>query len=190
MSGWLDWNRQRDQGEGLHDPRVRLHRVLSVSHRPLLKARLLWDYTHSRLLPSLPKERHAQRSQVAGLVRTPGCERHGTALPFQHPLVVLVGSGSSSGAEVCAGSLQALARAQLAGEQTAGWLGVLRRPNLADGWNFSITAAEVQLSAVLWRLNRIGLRPDLPVIPTAGDERARRDPQIEAAIQLFSEQNT
>lgn len=112
-------------------------------------------------------------------------EAAGTALPFQRPLAVLVGPGSSSGAEVYAGALQALDRAHVVGEPTAGWLGSLVRIPLATGWNFSVTFCEILLGPELWQLNRIGLTPDLPVVPTVDDELAGRDPQLDAAIRFL-----
>jgi Peptidase family S41 len=47
----------------------------------------------------------------------------GTAPPFQRPLVILNGPGSISGAESFAGPMQALGRATLVGERTAGLCG-------------------------------------------------------------------
>jgi C-terminal processing protease CtpA/Prc len=114
-------------------------------------------------------------------------EAEGAPLPFQRPLAILIGPGSSSGAELCAGALQALGRATLIGEQTPGWLGSLTRVPLADGWTFSLCGVEALLGPDLWRRNRVGLAPDIPITPTADDEVAGRDPQLDVAIQLLSE---
>jgi C-terminal processing protease CtpA/Prc len=36
-----------------------------------------------------------------------------------------------------------------------------------------------------WQLNRIGVTPDVAVVPTPADEAAGRDPQLEAALDIL-----
>jgi C-terminal processing protease CtpA/Prc len=109
----------------------------------------------------------------------------GTALPFQRPLVVLIGPGSISGAESFAGPLQAYRRATLVGEQTAGLCGVVRTVNLAPGWAICLATHHTDFGPEEWRLNRIGVAPDVLVRPTAEDEAMGRDSQLETAIEIL-----
>lgn len=110
----------------------------------------------------------------------------GTALPFQRPLVVLVGPGSISGAESLAGPLQALGRATLVGERTAGLCGLFSLVQLAPGWAFVVAARETVFGPEERRFNRVGVPPDVAVVPSAADEAAGRDPQLAAALAILA----
>jgi C-terminal processing protease CtpA/Prc len=112
----------------------------------------------------------------------------GSALPFQRPLVILVGPGSLSGAESLAGPLQVLGRAALVGERTAGLCGYGSRVDLARGWAMAVAARETVFGPQERRFNRIGVPPDVAVSPTPEDEAAGRDPQLEAALELLRRQ--
>jgi carboxyl-terminal processing protease len=109
----------------------------------------------------------------------------GTALPFQRPLVVLIGPGSISGAESFAGPMQAYGRATLVGERTAGLCGVVRSVNLAPGWSICLASHHTNFGPQAWRLNRIGVTPDVVVTPTPDDEAAGRDPQLDRAMEIL-----
>ena len=112
----------------------------------------------------------------------------GTALPFQRPLVVLVGPGSISGAESFAGPLQALGRATLVGERTAGVCGFASRVELAPGWAMIVAARETVFGPQERRFNRAGVPPDVVVTPSPDDKAAGRDPQLEAALDILRSQ--
>jgi carboxyl-terminal processing protease len=112
----------------------------------------------------------------------------GTALPFQRPLVVLIGPGSISGAESLAGPLRAHGRATLIGERTAGLCGVGRPVRLAPGWGMTLASYHTVFGPEEWRLNRIGVTPDVVVTPTPDDEAAGRDPQLAAALDVLRSQ--
>jgi C-terminal processing protease CtpA/Prc len=112
----------------------------------------------------------------------------GTALPFQRPLVVLIGPGSISGAESFAGPMRAHGRATLVGERTAGMCGVGPFRDLAPGWRINLATHETVFGPEEWRLNRIGVTPDVAVTPTPDDEAAGRDPQLETALDLLRRQ--
>jgi carboxyl-terminal processing protease len=109
----------------------------------------------------------------------------GSALPFQRPLVFLVGPGSNSAAEIVPGALQGLGRATLVGERTGGCIGYGRVAALPDGSLLSITEAEVLIGPEERRLNGIGVNPDIAIARTPEDELAGRDPQLEAAIRVI-----
>jgi carboxyl-terminal processing protease len=115
-------------------------------------------------------------------------DANGTALPFQRPLVVLVGPGSISGAESFAGPLQAVGRAALVGERTAGLCGFASRVELAPGWVIVVAARETVFGPQERRFNRVGVPPDVVVTPTPEDEAAGRDPQLEAALDILRKQ--
>jgi C-terminal processing protease CtpA/Prc len=106
-------------------------------------------------------------------------------MPFQRPLVVLIGPGSISGAESFAGPLQALGRATLIGERTAGLCGTGPRFELAPGWCLTVTTRETVFGPEERRYNREGVPPDVWVSPNPEDEDAGRDPQLEAALELL-----
>lgn len=112
----------------------------------------------------------------------------GTALPFQRALVVLIGPGSVSGAESFAGPMQAYGRATLVGERTAGLCGLVRWVHLAPGWTICLASHHTDFGPQEWRLNRIGITPDVPVTPTPNDEAAGRDPQLEMALGILRTQ--
>lgn len=110
----------------------------------------------------------------------------GSALPFQHPLVILIGPGSISGAESFAGPLRDLGRATLVGERTAGVCGAGHQVALAPDWALLLAARETAFGPSEGRFNRIGVPPDVVVTPTAEDEAAGRDPQLEAACSILA----
>jgi carboxyl-terminal processing protease len=109
----------------------------------------------------------------------------GTALPFQRPLVVLIGPGSISGAESFAGPLRELGRATLVGERTAGLCGTGPGFELAPGWRLNVTTRETVFGPEDRRHNREGVPPDVWVSPSPEDEGAGRDPQLGAALELL-----
>jgi carboxyl-terminal processing protease len=110
---------------------------------------------------------------------------NGNALPCQRPLVVLVGRGSISGAESFAGPLQALGRATLVGERTAGLCGMATFVRPAPNWEMIVTARETVFGPEDHRFNRLGVPPDVVVLPSPHDEEAGSDPQLEAALNVL-----
>ena len=104
----------------------------------------------------------------------------GTALPFQRPFAVLIGPGSISGAESFAGPMRALGRATLVGERTAGLCGSARARDLAPGWRITLATHETVFGPEEWRLNRIGVPPDVAVTPSPDDEAVRAGPAAAA----------
>ena len=115
---------------------------------------------------------------------------NGTALPFQRPLVILIGPGSVSGAESFAGPMQAHGRAALVGERTAGGCGLVRSANLAPGWSIFLASHHTDFGPDEWQLNRVGVTPDVQITPTPADEAAGRDPQLHRALEILRTQTT
>ena len=97
------------------------------------------------------------------------------------PLVLLVGPGSASGAEVIAGALRDHQRAVLVGETTFGKGSVNHLRELSDGGAIYITIAR-WLTPNGEQIEGIGLAPDIPVTPSEEDIEADRDVQLYSAI--------
>lgn len=97
------------------------------------------------------------------------------------PLVVLVGKGSASGAEVLAAALRDNGRAVLIGSTTFGKGSVNHLRQLSDGGALYITIAR-WLTPKGEQIEGIGLAPDIEVLPTDEDIELDRDVQLFAAI--------
>lgn len=112
----------------------------------------------------------------------------GSPLPYQRPLVILVGPGTAWGAERFAAALQALGRATLVGERTQGrGFGIPQSYDMADGSTFTVTTGELLLGPDERRLIRAGITPDITVALTPADEAAGRDPQLDVALRLMND---
>jgi carboxyl-terminal processing protease len=113
-------------------------------------------------------------------------EANGDALPFQRPLVFLVGPNSASAAEILPAVLQARGRAVVVGEQTAGCIGSTIPNGLLDGSALYVTLFEYVLGPDDRRLNRIGVTPNIEVAPpTEAEEEVGVDPQLAAAVDVI-----
>jgi carboxyl-terminal processing protease len=102
------------------------------------------------------------------------------------PLVLLVGSGSASGAEVLAAAVRDNDRAVLIGSTTFGKGSVNHLRELSDGGALYITIAR-WLTPVGEQIEAIGLAPDIEVVPTDEDIELGRDVQLFAAIDYLRE---
>jgi carboxyl-terminal processing protease len=103
------------------------------------------------------------------------------------PLVVLVGPGSASGAEVIAGALRDHQRAVLVGETTFGKGSVNHLRELSDGGAIYITIAR-WLTPNGEQIEGIGLTPDIQVTPSDEDVEADRDVQLYRAIDYLRQE--
>ena len=100
------------------------------------------------------------------------------------PLVVLVGRGSASGAEVLAAAVRDNGRAVLIGSTTFGKGSVNHLRELSDSGALYITIAR-WLTPSGEQIEAIGLAPDIEVVPTDEDIELRRDVQLFAAIDYL-----
>jgi carboxyl-terminal processing protease len=103
------------------------------------------------------------------------------------PVVILVGPGSASGAEVIAGALRDNQRAVLVGETTFGKGSVNHLRELSDGGAIYITIAR-WLTPNGEQIEGIGLAPDIQVTPSEEDIEAERDVQLYRAIDYLRQE--
>ena len=102
-------------------------------------------------------------------------------------VVILVGPGSASGAEVIAGALRDNQRAVLVGETTFGKGSVNHLRELSDGGAIYITIAR-WLTPNGEQIEGIGLAPDIQVTPSEEDIEADRDVQLYRAIDYLRQE--
>jgi len=100
------------------------------------------------------------------------------------PLVVLVNGNTASASEIVAGAIQDDGRGKLVGELTYGKGSVQNWLPLSDGGTARITIAK-WLTPNGRTIDKVGLTPDVVVKLTQEDVTAKRDPQLDAAVQLL-----
>lgn len=106
----------------------------------------------------------------------------GSANLKSYPLRVLVNKGSASAAEILAGALQEYDVGRLIGDKTYGKGTVQELTTYTDGSTLKITVAE-WLTPSGQSIEKIGITPDLAVRRTEEDLVARRDPQLDKALE-------
>jgi carboxyl-terminal processing protease len=117
-------------------------------------------------------------------------ERWNPSRGFPGPLVVVVDSESASASEVFARMVQLHRRGTVVGDRTAGAVGMARvhvilgtRGDRFVPYGVSVTEAALEMPGGA-RLEKIGVTPDQPVVPTPEDLRAGRDPALSRAVFL------
>ena len=101
------------------------------------------------------------------------------------PLVVLIDEGSASASEITAGALQDYGRAKLVGVTSYG------KGSVQNWIPLRTEAGGVRITIARWltpngnHIDGIGLTPDLVVEFTEEDLEAKRDPQLDAAVELL-----
>jgi carboxyl-terminal processing protease len=100
------------------------------------------------------------------------------------PLVVLVDAGSASASEIVAGAIQDAGTGILLGEKTYG-KGSVQIPNpLSDGSQLRVTIAH-WFTPKDRAIHQVGLTPDVVVPLTNEDRQAKRDPQLDRAVEYL-----
>jgi carboxyl-terminal processing protease len=102
-------------------------------------------------------------------------------------VLALINKGSASASEIVSGGLQDRGRAKLVGEQSFGKGSVQEVENLSGGAGLHITTAKWLLPSGKW-IHKIGLTPDYEVKMTQEDREAKRDPQLNKAVELLKAQ--
>ena len=102
------------------------------------------------------------------------------------PLVILVNEGSASASEILAGALRDLRGVKLIGETTFGKGTVQQLKELSDGSEFKVTIAHWVLPSG-HILENGGLKPDYEVKLTDEDFAAKKDPQLEKALEIIKQ---
>lgn len=100
-------------------------------------------------------------------------------------LVVLVDGGSASASEILAGALQENKVATLVGEQTFGKGSVQELINVTPDTSLKVTVAR-WLTPNGTSISLKGLTPDIKVPFTLKDADAKRDPQMDKAVEILT----
>jgi carboxyl-terminal processing protease len=98
-------------------------------------------------------------------------------------LIVLIDKGSASASEIVAGALQDLGRATLVGEKSFGKGSVQEVMDLGKDASLKLTIAE-WLTPKDRAINHVGIEPNVKVDLTEDDFKAKRDPQLDRALEL------
>jgi carboxyl-terminal processing protease len=103
------------------------------------------------------------------------------------PIVILQNKFSASAAEVLAGALQDNGRATIVGETSFGKATVNLARELKDGGALFVSIAQ-WLTPKGALIDKVGIRPDVEVIPSDQDIDLRFDPQFARAIDILQGQ--
>ncbi|MDP2115925.1 MAG: S41 family peptidase, partial [Brevundimonas sp.] len=106
--------------------------------------------------------------------------------PVGNDVVVLVDANSRSAAELIPAALQEARRAVVIGVPTAGAVLISQETPLPDGGRLSLSRADFVTSGGV-RLEKRGVTPDITAALTPEDQRAGRDPGLEAALAALAE---
>jgi carboxyl-terminal processing protease len=102
------------------------------------------------------------------------------------PTVVLVNQGSASASEIVTGALQDYGMATIVGTKTFG------KGSVQDFFNDFSDKSAVKITIAEWvtpkerSINKVGIQPDVQVDRTEDDYNAKRDPQLDKAVQILT----
>lgn len=109
---------------------------------------------------------------------------NGHARLLKLPMVVLVNEGSASASEIVAGALKDYKRATLVGEKTFGKGTVQELQPLSDGSSLRITIAK-WFTPNNVNVNETGITPDIEVKISEENQKDKKDPQLDKAIEIL-----
>jgi carboxyl-terminal processing protease len=101
------------------------------------------------------------------------------------PMVVLINKGSASASEIFAGAIQDHKRATLVGEQSFGKGTIQITEDLASGTGIHITTAKWLTPNGNW-VHQKGLTPEVKVEVKESDIEAKKDPQLDKALEILN----
>lgn len=110
----------------------------------------------------------------------------GNASLAGYPIVVLINKGSASASEILAGALRDDRGVSLVGEKSFGKGSVQEVVTLRDGSSFLKITIAKWLTPKLASISEIGLTPDVPIQISDDDIKAKKDPQLEKALELIA----
>jgi len=113
----------------------------------------------------------------------------GNAALVNFPVVVLINKGSASASEILAGALRDDRNIKLIGDTSFGKGTVQQLEDLNDGSSLKITIAHWVLPKG-GILENGGLKPDVPVSISDADIAAKKDPQLDKAIEVLKAEIT
>lgn len=111
----------------------------------------------------------------------------GGGLATDLPMVVLINEGSASASEIVAGALQDYGRATLVGVKSYG------KGSVQNWIPLNGEQGAVRITVAKWltpkerTIHKIGLTPDVAIELTKEDRDAKRDPQLDKALELLSQ---
>lgn len=100
----------------------------------------------------------------------------------EYPIAVLINKGSASASEILAGALQDFAIAKIIGEKSFGKGTVQELAQFTDGSTLKLTVAE-WLTPRGRSIEKNGVIPDIEVKMTDEDRKAKKDPQMDRALE-------
>jgi C-terminal processing protease CtpA/Prc len=131
----------------------------------------------------------ADGATLGTMLNAKGSEVMAVTRPAQRydgPLVLLVGPGTGSGAEMLAAAVHDHQRGRLVGRMTNGSALVSEAFPLPDG-GFARVPISDFITTTGKRIEGVGVTPDIRVMPTLEDVRAGRDVTLERAVNLLRE---
>jgi carboxyl-terminal processing protease len=112
------------------------------------------------------------------------CKTKAGGVATDIPMVILIDKGSASSSEIVAAALKDYQRAILIGVTTYGKGSVQIDHTLSDGSELNVTVAHF-FSPKNNDINEVGVAPDIEIKITEEDVAAKRDAQLERAIQFL-----
>ena len=102
-----------------------------------------------------------------------------------YPTIILVNQGTASAAEILAGALRDNRGVKLVGDKTFGKGSVQELVNFKNGSSLKVTIAK-WLTPKGISISEQGLEPDYKVSISEEDAEAKRDPQLDKAVEILS----
>ncbi len=123
------------------------------------------------------------KEREANALRSKGYDIFGDSLK----MVILVDGGSASASEILAGALAENGVAKLVGTKTFGKGSVQELVNITDDTSLKVTIANWFTPNGV-SISKQGITPDFEVPYTEEDAKAQKDPQMDKAVEILSQE--